>query len=754
MVVAPPGAGKSTRIPPALVDAGPVILLQPRRVAARNLARRIADEQGWRAGGEVGWQVRFERRFDSTTRLLVATEGILTARLREDPLLEAFTTVILDEFHERSLHADLAVAMALEAVEARDDLRLLVMSATLDATRVAAYLGRGEPCPVVEVPGRLHPIAVRHALELSVAGAARQLLDERAGDVLAFLPGMREIRAAQEDFGATPGVAVHVLHGSLAARDQDAALRPSPGRKLILATNVAETSLTVEGVTGVVDTGLHKVLRFDPGIELDRLETERVAADSAEQRAGRAGRLGPGVAVRLWDPRETLRAHRQPDIARVDLAAPVLDLMAWGADPARFPWFEPPPAAHLAHALEVLRLLGALEGDPPRLTAAGHRLARLPVHPRLGRLLQAAGGSRQAARLAALLSEGGRLAGLFELGRAASSSSDALVMLDRFDRAPESVRRAARDLERVAGDAATGEGPGGEEALRRAILAAFPDRVARRRQVGGERLLLAGGHGAVLARESTVRQAEYLVALDVAARRGEEALVRTASAVERGWLEATEVAVEHRLDEAGRVRAVEVRRYLALVLGEHPVPPDPGEAAALLTRELTRRRDELVPEELRARLAFAGLEPDYPEAFARLCFGRTSLPEVTEAGLLDHGARARLEREAPATLALPSGRRTRLEYRADGTVVAAAKLQELFGLAETPRLGPRRVPVLLSLLAPNGKSVQLTDDLASFWQRTYPEVRKELRGRYPRHPWPEDPWTATPTARAKPRRGR
>jgi ATP-dependent helicase HrpB len=401
VLVAPPGAGKTTRVPPALAAEGPVLLLQPRRVAARSVAHRIAGEQGWRVGQEVGWQVRFEREFSARTRLLVATEGILTARLQSDPLLSGFRTVVLDEFHERSVHADLAIAFLREVREARDDLRVLVMSATLEAAAVADFLGG---VPVVELAGRPHHVEVSHAPGLSPADGVRQALAGERGHVLCFLPGVAEIRATGEELRELgPDVSILPLHGTLDGRDQDAALAPGRKRKVILATNIAETSLTVEGVTAVVDSGWHKVLRFDAARGLDRLVRERIPRDSAEQRAGRAGRTGPGHALRLWDPRLRLRSHREPEITRTDLAAAVLEVLAWGVDPARFRWFEAPPPERVRTALELLEQLGAVDGA--RLSELGEALRRLPLHPRLGRVLLAGGGSPRAAAACAVLAE-------------------------------------------------------------------------------------------------------------------------------------------------------------------------------------------------------------------------------------------------------------------------------------------------------------------------------------------------------------
>jgi ATP-dependent helicase HrpB len=771
VVVAPPGAGKTTRVPPALVDAGPVILLQPRRLAARALAARIAAEQGWTLGEEVGWQVRFERRSGPRTRLLVATEGILTARLRGDPLLADFSTIVLDEFHERSLHADLALALAREAWRARHDLRLVVMSATLDAAPVSAYL---DGCPVVEVAGRPHPVAIAYAPDLSPAAAIRAALArEPGGHVLCFLPGAPEIARLVEELGRGPELPgaplVLPLHGSLTAAEQDRALAPAARRKVILATNLAETSLTVEGVREVVDTGLHKVLRFDPERGLDRLATERIARDSAEQRAGRAGRTGPGRVVRLWDPRLELRPRREPEILRVDLASPFLEVLAWGGDPRRFSWFEPPPEEGARAAIELLEALGAARAG--RVTALGRRLARLPLHPRLSRVLVETRGSREAAAACAALAEGWRPSD--PSGEPPTTACDLLLAADRLAEAPSWVRRAAAELERLASaderharagaggdEAESGRRAAREESLRRALLAAYPDRVARRRAAGSPRLLLASGQGAVLGKESGVREAEFLVALDVAgAGRGATAAqwarVRAASAIEREWLAPTRVENVHWLDPSTRqVRAAERSYYGEIPLAEAGRAPDPERAAELLAAALAEAPPSPAATAVAARLAFAGLADDAPallDAARRAhCRGRTSLPQAFDpAPHLPPDLRRRLDTLAPATLDLPSGRKTRLEYRPDGTVLAEAKLQELFGLTSTPRLGPRGEPVTFVLLAPNGRPVQTTRDLESFWRRGYPEVRKALRGRYPKHPWPEDPWTAMPTYRAQ-----
>lgn len=747
VLVAAAGSGKTTRVPPALVAAGPVFLLQPRRVAARSIARRIAEEQGWKLGEEVGWQVRFERRFSARTSLLVATEGVLTRRLQSDALLEGFRTVVLDEFHERSLHADLSLALAREAWRARDDLRLLVLSATLEPGPVARYLG---DCPVIEASDRPHPVHVEHAPGRPLAEAVEDALARPGGHVLCFLPGAPEIRRAQADLaGRTSDALVLPLHGRLSAEEQDLALAPSARRKVILATNVAETSLTIDGVTEVVDTGQQKVLRYDPERALDRLVLERIPADSAEQRAGRAGRTAPGRVVRLWDARDRLRPRRQPEIERVDLASPALEVLAWGGDPRRFGWFEPPPPERLEAALALLERLGASRGG--RLTPLGQRMHRLPLHPRLARVLAGAGRHARTAAVVAVLAEGWR-----PPGEPPTTDSDPLTAADRIREAPPGVRDLARELARPGDEGPVTAAVASDPAVLRALLAGFPDRVARRREPRSPRLVLASGQGVVLGRESGVREGDLLVALDVTggvAGAAGEPVVRSASRVEREWLEGVRTEVVHRFDEeAGAVRAVARDAYDRLSLGERPVPVDAERAFPLLAEALRRRGLGPEAETLRRRLRVGGLEADLEAIAVEACRGRTSLPRLdAPEQWLDAAARARLARLAPERLSLPSGRTTVLDYREDGGVVAAAKLQELFGLAETPRLGPRQVPVTFELLAPNGRPVQTTRDLESFWRTTYAEVRKQLRGRYPRHPWPEDPWTAEPTHRTKKR---
>ncbi len=747
VLTAAPGAGKTTRVPPALVDRGPVLLLQPRRVAARAMARRIADERGWTLGQEVGWHIRFEKKAGADTRLLVVTEGILTAYLQDDPLLSSVTTLIVDEFHERSIHADLGLALARQAWLARPDLRILVMSATLDTAPVSRFLG---DCPVIDVPGTRHPLTVTYGPGQMMAEALNEMLPTSRGNALCFLPGISEIaRAAREaePVATRHGVEVLQLYGAMESDAQDAALSPSSRRRVILATNIAETSLTVPNVSIVIDTGLHKVARYNGERGVDSLTLERITTDSADQRAGRAARLGPGTVRRLWDQRDRLRPHREPEVQRIDLAAPVLSILGWGGNPATFEWFERPSDDRLAVALALLERLALVRNG--HATEQAGTVRRLPLHPRLARLLIDGLGSFEAAAACAWLSEPGRAE-----GRDQSTSCDLLPIIDSWPRMPFHLKRVAENLEQsaaaVLGDRRVRHID--EAAFRRAVFAGYPDRVAKRR--GADRVTLATGHGAVMGRESGVRDGEWLVALDVTAsplRRpadSTEAMVRSACQIEEEWLTPTRSEVVHSIDATtGIVRAHATEFYDALVLRERPVAIDPVVAANLLAQAWLDRDRDADTERLERRAAFAGHVLDLPALAESAAASAKGFKDLEVTAHLPWAVKQAIDRDAPDALTVPSGRSMRLEYAADGTVSVAVKLQELFGLADTPRLGPKKTPVTFHLLAPNARPVQSTQDLKSFWATTYQEVRKELRGRYPRHPWPDDPWTATPTHR-------
>jgi len=796
---APPGAGKTTRVPPAIADArGRVVVVEPRRVAARAAARRIAAERGWTVGREVGWWIRFERRFGAETRIVFATEGVVLRWLQRDPFLDGVATLVFDEFHERALASDLALALARKVrLEARPDLRLIVMSATLEAAPIAAFLGGA---PVVRSEGRAHPVEIRllerpddDRLEDRVASAVRRAAGEPEGDLLVFLPGHGEIRRVEErlaGWAEERGVAVRPLHGDLPIEQQDAALRRADARRVVLATNVAETSVTVEGVRIVVDAGLARQLRFDPRTGIDRLETIRISRAAADQRAGRAGREGPGLCLRLWTAADdlALRPFEPPEVKRVDLAGAALELAAWGEpDPERFAWFEAPDPDRLRRALRELRDLGAL-GDAG-LTPIGRRLAELPLAPRLGRLVlegERLGVAGEAALVAALLAERDPLRSRDATARA-GSRSDLLDRLAALDRRRHRDLFAARDqilalLERSRGDSRLDSArrtTGTETALMRAVAAAYLDRLCRRREPGSERALRVGGRGVRIGRSSAVRDAELFVAVALdAGRTGErsEDFVRLASAVEREWLpaESVETADELLWDEsAERVVALRRTRFDDLVLDEKEIPvADAAAAAALLAGraaadpERALALDERETAALLGRLAFlAAARPDLGLPATRdellaavlpsLAAGRRSFAELRRAplgeailGALEWSQRRALDELAPERYEVPSGNRIRIDWSDPRRPVLAVRIQELFGLAETPSLAGGRVPLLLHLLAPNGRPQQVTDDLGSFWRNTYPQVRKELAGRYPKHAWPEDPRRASPGRRA------
>jgi ATP-dependent helicase HrpB len=811
VLVAPPGAGKTTRVPPLLLEAPDlgrqqVVMLQPRRVAARASAARIAHERGTALGEEVGFQVRFERRAGPRTRLLVVTEGILLRRLEADPLLEGIGALVLDELHERSLDLDLSLALARRVQqEARPDLRIVVMSATLDPAPVARFLG---DAPVVASEGRTFPVEVRYRpppgprdWDDTLARAVEEALGAQPGDVLAFLPGWAEIRRAEAALRARGalgnlgniGVEVLPLHGDLSPEEQDRALVPGARRRVIVSTNVAETSLTIERVGAVVDLGLARVLEHDPASGLNRLELRRISRASAEQRAGRAGRTGPGLALRLWSEPEQrgLEAFTPPEVERLELSGAALALLAFGeTDLAHFPWFAPPPPATLATALGLLERLGATaEG---RLTALGREMAGLPLHPRLARLVvegRRLGVPRRAALAAALLAERDPLRG--DAGGQLSRrglESDVLVRVEALERervGPEVDRGAAaaiwRARDQLAGDArdrlAGGEA---DDALLRSLLAGYPDRVALRRAKGSPEAVMIGGRGVKLARESAVRDAEWFLVLDGSGARGIErsqALVRSASALDPAWLDPTRMVtrVEASFDATKeRVVARQVTRYEDLVVRDVETGQvDAEQAAATLAQAAAADPARALgldrPEEGQWLARLASLAAWMPElglpagddAWVRstlplLCVGKRSFADLGKAAhhavwerLLTHAQRQALDRHAPERLAVPSGSHIRLVYASGKPPVLAARIQELFGLAATPKVAGGRVNVLLHMLAPSGRPQQVTDDLTSFWNTGYLQVRKELRARYPRHAWPEDPWTAPAERRPK-----
>lgn len=803
---APTGAGKTTRVPPALVESGLagdglVIMLEPRRVAARAAARRMAIEHGTPLGDVYGYQVRFDRKAGPRTRVLVVTPGVLLRRLHDDPFLEGVSCVVFDEFHERSLDADLALGLVRLAREAvRPELQVVVMSATVEPGPVSAYLGG---CPVVDSAGRSFPVEVKYrpkrsdtGVSLAVADAVREVLSETPGDVLAFLPGLREIRQAADDLerlASERGFEVLPLHGDLPPEQQDRALQKLPRRKVVLATNVAETSVTVDGVTAVIDSGLARQMEFEPGVGMDRLKLGPISRASADQRAGRAGRTQPGVCVRLWDEASHRGRPEQtvPEIRRVDLCGAVLQLLALGESAERFPWLDAPRPESLAESLRLLEQLGVTANGT--LTDIGLESAALPVHPRLGRLLvegRRLGCAARAALAAALLSERDPFLREFDSGpptrSAPATVSDVLDRVEALEAFEASGRldgplgrlhrggaHAVLDVrDHLARLVASGrrESPGDrDEALLRCVFAAYPDRLARRREPGSTKAVTVGGRGVRLAATSGVTEPELFVCVDVDAG-GADAFVRLASGVEREWLPRDRVTtgVEVTFDDrAEKLVARKAARFDGLVLDETPSHfPDEADAARVLAEAAAERIEKCLPTpesvagKFRTRVrCLRGWVPelnlpafdaaDLREALEFFCRGRRSLADVRNGpwldflrGQLTYDQLRTIDAEAPEQMAVPSGSLITIEYEEGRPPVLAARIQEMFGLAETPRVARGRVKVLLHLLAPNYRPQQVTDDLASFWANGYTVVRKELRGRYPKHSWPDDPLTA------------
>ena len=788
---APPGAGKSTALPLDLLHeewlAGQsIIMLQPRRVAARAVAARLAEGLGEAVGETVGSRMRFESRVSDRTRLEVVTEGILTRRLQRDPELSGVGLVILDEFHERSLNADLALALLREVQGAlRDDLRVLVMSATLDPD-LPARLG----APLVESAGRAYPVDVHYLptdptgrVEDALSAAVRRALDTDEGDILAFLPGVREIRGAAAQLAGVDA-AVLPLYGDLPLAEQRRALLPDPGgrRKVVLATSIAETSLTIQGVRVVVDGGQSRRQQFDPATGLTRMVTGRVTQDAATQRAGRAGRTAPGVCYRLWSERTQalLPASQPPELLMADLAPLTLELAGWGAnDPAELPWLDAPPPARIDTARTLLRGLDALD-DAGRITLAGTRLLDFPTHPRLAHLLSEADDAALAADVAALLEERDPLppgsgADLSERvdalrgWRAGSRTRGEIAVLERVERLSKQWRR----LLKVQPDNAAPN----PYALGELLALAYPERVALAREsVAGlhkGRFLLAGGQGAALPEGDALAGANALAVAHLNMT-GAEGRIFLAAPLDPAWLavRATWQDAVRWDGRTGTLLAQQELRLGALALDTRPlreVPADlkvkaiadavRAEGLQLLTfspaasafrarvQSLREWRGEEWPDLSDAAL-LATLEdwlgPQLERVRTRDELARLDLLPALQS-LLPWNLTRELDELAPTHLSVPSGSRVRLEYRPGEAPILAVKLQELFGLADTPTVNGGRTPVLLHLLSPAGRPVQVTQDLRSFWNSSYFEVRKDLRGRYPKHPWPDDPWTHEPT---------
>ena len=802
VLVAAPGAGKTTRVPLALLQepwlAGQrILMLEPRRLAARSAARYMAASLGERVGETVGYRVKLDTQVGPRTRIEVVTEGVLTRLLQTDPALEGVGAVIFDEFHERSLHADLGLALCLEAQSVlRDDLRLILMSATLDAEQAASLLGGA---PVLVSEGRAYPVDTRYLerpvagpIEPAVARVVVEALERDSGDVLVFLPGMSEIRRVEarlRELCLGERVQLAPLHGSLPQEAQDMAIAPGkPGvRKVVLATSIAETSLTVEGVRIVVDSGLMRTPRFSPRTGMTRLETASVSRASADQRRGRAGRLGPGVCYRLWTEQEhrRLAPHSTPEIREADLAPFALELAAWGvADPAQLRWLDAPPAAAYQQAKALLSQLGALSAAGA-ITPHGRRMAELGLHPRLAHMLLQAvplGIGGLACELAALLSER-------DLLRGSSPEADLRLRVEALRREEPGAGVDAAVLRRVQAEASRWKQAlglparaAGEVSAAGLLLAcAYPDRIAQRRANG--RFLLRNGRGAVLAEQQSLSAASYLVAAELDDQ-GADSRIYLAAPVEAAELEAH---AREQIEELEAVvwdaaaQAVRARRRVmlgALLLREGPLPnPAPEKLLQALLGGIRQEGLDMLPwtrsaRQLRDRLLFMhrhdGAWPDVSDTallasleswLAPHLYGLKSRDDLSRlalgdvlASLLTWSQRKELDDYAPTHMEVPGGSRIPIDYTDPDSPVLAVRLQEMFGLQDTPRIAGGRVALTLHLLSPAHRPVQVTRDLASFWREAYFDVKKDLKGRYPKHYWPDDPLSAAPTNRAKPRK--
>jgi ATP-dependent helicase HrpB len=788
VLVAPPGAGKTTRVAPALLSApwlngGKIILLSPRRIAARAAASRMAFERGERVGATIGYRVRLDSKISRETRIEVVTEGVFTRMILDDPELRGVAAVLFDEFHERSLEGDLGLALARDAQGGlRPDLKLVVMSATLDAARVASLLGEA---PVIVSEGRMFPVRheyrprdPRARLEEEVAAATRAALAAEPGSALVFLPGVREIERTAEQLRATvrdPNVDIRPLYGAMSPADQDAAISPAPAgrRKVVLATSIAETSLTIEGVRIVVDSGLARRPSFEPALGLTRLETVRASQAAITQRAGRAGRLEPGVCWRLWSEGETraLPQFDRPEIMDADLSGLALDLAAWGVSaPSTLAWLDPPPAPAWAEAIALLKRIGALDGDG-RLTPHGEAVAKLPLPARLAHMVIVAAQGDEAllaARIAVVLTEQG-------LG---GRSADLRDRLHRFDsergQRAESARALAERIARVAGGA---RGDVNEDHAGRLLAIAYPDRVAKQRQGG---FALANGRAAMVDEASPLAREPYAVIADMAGAAGRAQVLLGAPIaledIEQMFAPQIETRASATIDAAtGALRAREVRRLGRLVLSERPLErlSGPELSQALLDVVSDDGLGYLdwsdTAKQTLARVRFMrGLEgeawPDWSEQALQASVadwlgpalaGVSNLKavDVSRALLhaLDYEQRRRLDAEAPARFETPAGSSLSIDYEGDGGPALDVRLQEMFGQDKHPTIAGGRVPLSLRLLSPAHRPVQTTKDLPGFWRGSYAAVRSEMRGRYPKHPWPDDPLTAPPTRRAKPR---
>ena len=771
VLIAPPGSGKTTAVPPALIDepflrGRKIVMLEPRRLAARSCAQYMASSRGERVGESIGYQVRLERNVSSATRLEIVTEGLLAQRLLSDPELKDTGLVVFDEFHERSLACDLSFAMALETARAlRDDLRILVMSATIDVESVASMLGSGTR--VVRAEGRMFPVETKYLGDVPASAAVSRALKETDGDILVFLPGEGEIRRTMETLvGTVPGnVEVLPLYGSLHKEAQDRIFSDSGRRKVILSTSIAETSITIGSVGCVIDSGLMRTARFSPARGMSGLVTLPLSLDRAEQRRGRAGRVRSGVCYRLWNEAEnwTRPKKANPQILDADLASIVLASYVWGA-PKRdaLPWPTLPPAASWSQAENLLKSLGAI-GLDGRLTDKGRRMSNLPMHPRLANMMLVSGGET-AALLAAIIEEGTK-----------SRETDIRKVLDGIKESPRDPR--ARRIVELSRRFARSSLPAGEFSEGALLSLAFPDRVAASRGNGAFRMV--SGKGAFLDKSDPLAKEPFIVCCTLDDRLG-DAKIFLASPVSREEIESLFGSMVEKRSECSwdrtvdRVKCVERLCLGEMVLSEKTQPPPPDLAiAAMLDGIRTKGVDNLpcwTPSSLAllARIRFAAktlhdAEPPWPEAgdadilsaLEGFIGGATKwkdlsgidMTKVIDAILAASGrSRRELDRLAPPEFIVPTGSRIKIDYSGDEPV-ASVKLQECFGLMSTPAIMEGRAKLTIALLSPASRPVQITKDIASFWKESYPLVRKDMRGRYPKHYWPEDPFTAKATRR-------
>jgi ATP-dependent RNA helicase HrpB len=804
VVVAPPGAGKTTRVPLVLAQeewarGRKIIVLEPRRLAARAAAARMAATLGEAVGGTVGYRVRFGSKVSRQTRIEVVTEGVFTRMVLDDPALDGIAAVLFDEFHERSLDADLGLALALDVQRGlREDLKLLVMSATIDGARVARLLGS---VPVIESQGRAFPVETRYLgrdprvpVERAVAEAAERALRAENGSVLAFLPGAAEIRRAERLLAERiqdPAIDIVALYGALEAEVQDRAIAPAPPgrRKVVLATAIAETSLTIEGVRIVVDGGLARVPRYEPDVGLTRLETVRVSRASADQRRGRAGRTEPGICFRLWDEPQmaALEAANRPEIVAADLSGFLLDLAYWGVtDPAKLSFLDPPPAPALAEARTLLGELAAINAAG-RISDMGRKLRQLPLPPRLARMVidgAAAGEAELASRVALVLTERGLGGNDVDLrhrldvlrGERSRRAQDARVLARRWADIAESCL-----LESSSATVKEKRAP--EDLSVGALLArAYPDRVARSRGPGGS-FLLANGRGAQLDPASALSREPYLAVAEVAgsAAQGRIILAAALTLVEVETLFADRIEARDDIGfdaESTSLQARHLRRLGALTLAERPARVEPNEETARMladgiarigidrlpwTRSLLQWRDRVLflrraegdewPDLSDAALAASVHDWLSPMLLSRTALHQIRADEFTTAieSLLPWNLKRRLDAEAPTHFAAPSGSSVPIDYQAEEGPKLSIRVQELFGLDRHPAVAGGRVPLVIALLSPAHRPVQVTRDLPGFWRGSYAAVKSEMKGRYPRHPWPDNPLAAPPTRRAKPR---